>query len=177
MHIPPYYELFGLPVRLDPDPEELRRRFLALNRSHHPDRFTLESEEKQAEALARATEINRAYQTISDENARLRYVLSWYGELGEEGQEKMDPEFLMEMMEANEKIAELELESNDRAFADISNLLADKEKELRESVLPSFSNFDGSPETRSALKNVKDYFLKTRYLLRIRENLLRFAPD
>jgi molecular chaperone HscB len=84
---------------------------------------------------------------------------------------------LMEMMEANEKIAELEFKPDDRVFADISNLLADKEKELRKSVLPSFSDFDGSPEKRAVLKNVKDYFLKTRYLLRIRENLLKFAPD
>lgn len=176
MEIPAYYALFELPVRLLLDETLLRSRFLALNRRFHPDFFTLEPEAKQAEALAKSTEINQAYQTLNDFDRRLRYVLGHYGAIGEEGQEKMDPLFLGEMMEANEALMELEFGFDEAVWASLKQLLESKENDLLQAVRPALEAFDGTENTLGELFSVKEYFLKKRYLLRIRENLLKFAP-
>ena len=175
LETPPYYRLFELPVRLELDGDDLRKRFLSLNRRFHPDFFTLESEDKQAEALAKSTEINRAYQVLASENDRMAYVLRWYGLLADEGQEKMDAAFLMEMMDANEALAELAFQPDTQMAERLFRSLSEKEESLKSAAFPALRAFDGSPETMGELKNIKEYYLKMRYLLRIREKLHNFA--
>jgi molecular chaperone HscB len=70
---------------------------------------------------------------------------------------------------------ELEFDPDPVRYAQTLQALENQEKTLLETVRPvleTWTQADGP----DALLPVRDYFLKKRYLLRIRENLSKFAP-
>lgn len=170
-----YFEFYKIPMSFSVDAEALQKRFYALSKEYHPDFYTLESEEKQAEVLRLSTLNNEAYQTLRDEDLRMKYVLTLREALGEEGSNKLPPDFLMEMMEMNEGLMELEFDPDPTALANLREQLEKKEVELREQVTPIIDKFDADPTMTEGLDRVVDYYLKKRYLLRIKENLGKFA--
>lgn len=170
-----YFELYELPVSFMIDEAVVKRKFYALSKEYHPDFYTLEPEEKQAEILRLSTLNNEAYKTLKDEDKRMKYVLELKEALAEEGQNKLPPDFLMEMMEMNEELMELEFDPDPAAVAKIRQQLENKEQALRTTVTPLLHRFDADPSANEGLKEVVDYYLKRRYLLRIRENLGKFA--
>ena len=70
-----YFAVFGLPRKLQLDPEELRRRFYELSRVHHPDFHQGASEEDQAKALSASALLNRAYRALRDPVSRVEYLI------------------------------------------------------------------------------------------------------
>ncbi|MEL6867695.1 MAG: DnaJ domain-containing protein, partial [Bacteroidota bacterium] len=78
-----YFEFYELPVSFDLDAERLRKIFYANSRKYHPDFYTQDSAEAQAEALERSTLNNEAYKTLSNADLRMRYVLQLYAALPE----------------------------------------------------------------------------------------------
>jgi len=171
-----YFEFYEIPVSFAVDAEALQKRFYALSKEFHPDFYTLESEEKQAEILRLSTLNNEAYETLRNPDRRMKYVLTLREALGEEGSNKLPPDFLMEMMNLNEGLMELEFDPDPTAVANIREQLEKKEAALQEEVTPLLDRFDANPATNEGLDGVVDYYLKKRYLLRIRENLGKFVP-
>ena len=55
-----YFELFELPVSLIVDTKDVTKRYYALSKQYHPDNFSLDNADKQAEALEMSAEINQA---------------------------------------------------------------------------------------------------------------------
>ena len=158
------------------DEDKLRKAFYANSKKYHPDFFTLESAEKQAEVLELSTMNNQAWQTLSDFDRRMKYILELHGMWEEEGQHTLPKEFLAEMMEFNEAVMELEFDPDPEHYRQILANLEAVEKALWEEVVPQLEVFDRNPGEEGVLPKVKEYFLKKRYLLRIRETLSTFAP-
>ncbi len=169
-----YFEFFDLPVSFLIDEAELKKRYYANSKKFHPDFYTLESEEKQGEILELSTLNNHAYRTLKDFDSRMQYILKEKGVLKEEGENKdMPADFLMDMMEINEKLMELEFEPDPEAEAQVKQELEALESGFLEEIRPLLEGF--SEEKAGNLEPIKDYYLKKRYLLRIRENLNKFA--
>ena len=80
----------------------------------------------------------------------------------------------MEMMDINESLMELEFdfdpERYEAALRSVGNLEQTLDRDI-EPILNTWTDADGV----QPLAGVRDYFLKKRYLLRIRENLSKFA--
>ncbi len=167
-----YFEFFGLPESLDLDEAALKRRFYEQSKKFHPDFYTLESPEKQAEILELSTINNEAWRTLSNFDSRLKYLLELKGQLGEEGTNVLPQEFLMEMMDINEAAMELEFEFDPDRYAALLDQLAQQERDLQAELTESLVS--GSDEA-SQFAAMKDYHLKKRYLLRIKESLSKFA--
>ena len=74
-----YFEIFSLPAKLVIDTATLEKRFYALSRKLHPDRFASKSSEEQAAALAESSRLNDAYRTLKDPIARTEYLLKLEG--------------------------------------------------------------------------------------------------
>lgn len=55
--------------------EDLERRFHRLSRENHPDRFTTLGASAQKASLARMSELNQAYRTLKDTQARRAHLL------------------------------------------------------------------------------------------------------
>lgn len=171
-----YFEFFGLPVSFHVDESALRRLFLQNSKKYHPDFHTLADEAEQTRALELSTLNNEAFKTLSNSDQRIRYILEMKGLLGEEGTHPQLPqEFLMEMMDINESLMELEFDSDAERYAATLRAVESFEKEILEEVQPILDTWTEAGGSEP-LHAVRDYFLKKRYLLRIRENLSKFAP-
>src|SRR5437867_11532440 len=103
-----YYDFFGLEDRLDLDLRDLEKRFYALSREHHPDRFSLKSREEQQYALDATAILNDGYRTLRDPLARAEYLLKENGfDIGEQSSKNVPPELLEEVFELNMALEEL----------------------------------------------------------------------
>lgn len=171
-----HFELFEFPESFYLDEKELKKRFLQKSKKYHPDFFATDSEEKQQEVLELSTQINDAYKTLSDFNARMAYILKEKGLLGEEGKNDIPQDFLLEVMEIQETIMELEFDFTESAFHNASQSVDNLDDELKTEIEPILQAYDHAKSSEEELKKVKEFYLKKKYLWRIRENLNRFAP-
>ena len=74
-----YFEIFSLRAKLVVDNAALEKRFYALSRRLHPDRFAAKSAEEQAAALGESSRLNDAYRTLKEPIARTEYLLKLEG--------------------------------------------------------------------------------------------------
>jgi molecular chaperone HscB len=172
-----YFEFYDLPETFQLDEAALKRRYYALSREYHPDFHATESPERQQEVLRLSTLNTNAYRTLSDADLRMAYILGSHGLL-EEGKQSMPSDFLMEVMELNEQIMELEFDPDPEVAARVETEVNTLTDTLDAGITPVLAGYSGLPsEVRpQALQQVKTYYLKKRYLLRIRESLTKFAP-
>jgi molecular chaperone HscB len=105
-----YFEVFGLPRKLQVDPDALQRGFYDLSRRHHPDFHQGAGAAEQARALESSALVNRAYRALRDPVARVEYLIAL-----EEGREvreettakaKVPMDLLAEMLEVQEALEE-----------------------------------------------------------------------
>jgi len=99
------FELLGLPAQFDLDPQQIERAFFARSKEVHPDRFASAPAAERVAALSRSRALNDAYQTVKKPVARAEYLLARAGvTIGDN--ERLDPAFLMEILELREQLAE-----------------------------------------------------------------------
>ncbi len=170
-----FFEFYDIPASFSPDMAQIRKQYYANSKKHHPDFYTQESEEKQAEILKLSSLNNKAFKTLSDEDLRMKYVLDLNGVLTAENKNDTPPAFLMEMMEFNEKMMELEFDFSQEALKALKTELQQIENQLRSEVGTILEKKTLKDTTDAELIGVKNYYLKKRYLLRISENLATFA--
>ncbi|MCR9290573.1 Fe-S protein assembly co-chaperone HscB [bacterium] len=170
-----YFKFYNIPLSFNIDKGALKRTFYANSKKYHPDFFTLDSEEKQAEILELSTLNNEAYKTLNDFDKRLKYILELKGVLEEEGKNKLPQSFLMEMMDLNEAMMELQFGYDEKEAEKVRQMVENHEVVIYSEVKDIIENYNDKVTPDSDLLKVKDYFLKKRYLLRIFENLNKFA--
>jgi molecular chaperone HscB len=161
-----YFALFGLPVKFETDMAELRKVFFEESRKYHPDFFANHSEEERNAALAKSIIINNAFKTLSNESSRVKYILEMKGILQEKEKETLPPEFLMEMMEINEAL----MEGDNSGIRAVEAQVNEMQERIAAGIQTSGKEFDqtGSME---ALKQIKENWLKQKYLARLRESI------
>jgi molecular chaperone HscB len=169
-----YFEFFGIPLSFFPDDQKLRDAFYANSKKFHPDFFTRESSGKQDEILELSSLNNKAYMVLSDFDSRMRYILLLYGMLEEESEKSLTTEFLSEMMEINEAIMDLEMRFQKESFLKLYDKVRKMEHQMLNNIHPFLKKFEGGGELNDLIP-VKEFYLRRRYLLRILENLDRFA--
>lgn len=164
--------MFEIPISFDIDQARLKRQYYVLSKSFHPDRFTLKSEEEQLYALNKSTEINKAFRTLKDRQKRIRYILELKGINFVEGQDNVPQEFLLEIMEINEGIMEIKIDPDPSSIETITRQIETIETSLGKEISVVMESIDLDNPDLTQLERVKSYYLKSRYLLRLRENLI-----
>lgn len=127
-----FFEVFGLPRAFHLDAAELERRYLALQKETHPDRFAKALPRERMEAMVRNTELNDAYKVLKEMRPRAEYLLRLEGvDIGEErpravsGETRqlvLDPQLLIEIMSLREALAEAR---SDEDEAEVQRLTAE----------------------------------------------------
>ncbi|OAV46233.1 iron-sulfur cluster co-chaperone HscB C-terminal domain-containing protein [Lewinella sp. 4G2] len=166
-----YFDFFGLPVSPSVDRAQLKRTFLANSKRFHPDFHTLSDEATQEDALEQSTTNNRGYKVLNNEDQRLKHFLDVHGALGEEGTNTVPQDFLMEIMEVNEALMELEFDDDPMARLKVEGLIAQLEKDLQGEVAPVLAAYDPEQPDESSINALRDYYLKQRYLMRLRQKI------
>lgn len=172
-----YFELFELPLRFEIDPVLLKKKFYELSKRYHPDFYINESEQKQYEILGLSTQVNKAYQILSDPQKRVEYILTQLGLLSEESKHQLPQDFLMEMMEINEAVMDLSSDANLTTQGVILARISELAKSLFEELKQAQQAFDSASgdDKKNILLKIKDIWYRQKYLLRIQDSLNKFA--
>jgi molecular chaperone HscB len=101
------FATLGIPRQYEVDLATVERTHRELSRALHPDRFVGAAPSERRAALARAIEVNEAWRVVRDPIRRAEALLALADvAVGEDREPKADPEFLMEMLEQREALAE-----------------------------------------------------------------------
>jgi molecular chaperone HscB len=99
------FGLLGLAPGYDVDLAALERAFFDRSKALHPDRFAGAPVAERVVALSRSRALNDAYQLIKRPVSRAEYLLARAGvAIGDN--ERLEPAFLMEILELREELAE-----------------------------------------------------------------------
>jgi molecular chaperone HscB len=154
-----HFELFDIPVSLKVDKNILAKKYFELQKKYHPDFFIQATDEEQADALEKSSQINKALKILKNEDETIKYVLQLKELLAEDEKYQLPPAFLMEVMELNE-------EFSDKSAQMVNSL----ETEIYEPVKAIIDNFSAATSTQDLLK-VKEYYYKKKYLQRILDRI------
>ena len=104
------FALFDLPVAFQVDSALLNERYLALQKSLHPDNFSAASAQEQRLAIQKSAEINDALRILKDPIARADSIIALNTGEQENPEEKSnnDIDFLMQQMEWRETLENIE---------------------------------------------------------------------
>ncbi|XP_057602932.1 iron-sulfur cluster co-chaperone protein HscB isoform X3 [Hippopotamus amphibius kiboko] len=143
------------------DTAKLQHRYQQLQRLVHPDFFTQRSQTEKDFSEKHSTLINDAYKTLLAPLSRGLYLLKLRGVEIPEGTDcEMDSQFLMEIMEINEKLAEAQGET---AMKEIESIVRAKQKELTDNVSRAFERDD--------FEKAKELLTKMRYFSNVEEKI------
>jgi len=166
-----YFEFFDLSVGLDIDVSKLRTKFLLNSKKFHPDHQDQSNAAALEEALDKSAQNNKAYQTLLNEDLRIKHILDIEGLLNKENEKALPQEFLFEMMDLNEGIMEAKI--NPSLKGEVESKITSFEKELS-IEFQKLSNIEFSKIDTSILVT---FYLKNKYLRRLKENLNSESPE
>jgi molecular chaperone HscB len=170
-----YFDFYQIPIGFYIDEAALKKAFYAKSKAFHPDFHTMADDDAQEHALEMSSLNTQAYKTLSNFDNRMEYILREKGILGEEGQDKMPNDFLMDMMELNELIMELEFDFDEGNLQTAKNMLQNLENESLNAVSEILKTYHPSTTTSEEEKKIKIFYLKRKYFLRIQKSILTFA--
>ena len=99
------FAALGLPVQFDLDAAVIERAFFERSKELHPDRFATAPAAERVVALSKSRALNDAYQTLKKPVPRAEHLLALRGgSIGDN--ERLDPTFLMEVLEEREALSE-----------------------------------------------------------------------
>jgi len=133
-----YFEVFGLPKRLNLDLKELERTFHELSRKSHPDYFTNAPSADRQRALQMTATLNDAYRTLRHPVRRVEHLLAVEG-FKPDGS-KVPKSFLMEVFEINEQLEEVKSGAANK----------DQIEALRREIESRAQEFESQVQTASA---------------------------
>jgi molecular chaperone HscB len=101
------FETLGIPRTFDLDLAAVEKTHRELSRALHPDKFVSATASERRAALSKAVEVNEAWRVVRDPIRRAEALLALAGvPMGEDRERTADPDFLMDMLEQREALAE-----------------------------------------------------------------------
>jgi len=159
-----YFELFDLPMGPSVDKSLLAKKYFELQKASHPDFHTQSNEAEKDEALEKSAAINKAFNIFQDKEKTIEYFLQEKGLAETDEKYSLPPDFLMEMMEINEELAETGHEH-------VTRRVKAFEEELYKDIGPIIDNYGKAATGEKELLKLKEYYYKKKYLNRILDRL------
>jgi molecular chaperone HscB len=138
----------------------LERAFFERSKAVHPDRVAGAPAAERVAALSRARALNDAYQLIKKPISRAEYLLARAGvTIGDN--ERLDPAFLMEILELREELAEARAAGNTELVARLQAVMQQRRAGALDALPQLFAAGD--------LAAIKDRLILLRYINRYLE--------
>jgi len=103
---PDFFELFSMKPSFDLDVKSLHKTYQQLQLLVHPDKYQTKSSNELEFSEKHSTIISHAYNTLKEPSLRAKYLLQLYGVKLNENDKNVDPEYLMWVLDIQERIAE-----------------------------------------------------------------------
>ena len=138
------FALFDLPVAFQVDSALLNERYLALQKSLHPDNFSAASAQEQRLAIQKSAEINDALRILKDPITRADSIIAINTGETENPEEKSNKDigFLMQQMEWRETLENIE----NRQDTDELTAFAQEINQIRHAILSELSTALGEQQ-------------------------------
>jgi len=153
------------------DTDDLQKRFYALSRKLHPDRFTRRPPDEQQYSVDATAILNDGYRVLRDPLQRAEFVLKQEGfDIGEQRTKDVPPELLEEVFELNMALEEMR-EGDESARPQLEQArqrFVSMQDEIDAGLNSLFSRFDASQD-RAVLGEIRGALNKRRYV----RNLIR----
>ena len=154
------FALLGLTPAYDVDLAALERAFFERSKQLHPDRMASAPAAERVAVLSRSRALNDAYQLIKKPIPRAEYLLARAGvTIGDN--ERLDPAFLMEILELREELAEARAAENTELVARLQGAMQARRTQALEALPGLFAASD--------MKAIKDRLIVLRYINRYLE--------
>jgi len=151
-----HFEVLGLPRAYHLDAEDLERRYLALQKETHPDRFAKALPRERMEAVVRNTELNDAYKILKNDIRRAEYLLKLEGiDIGEERPQSttgatkqlvVDPKLLIEIMELREALAEARSDEDEAKVDELTKDVAGRRAAAMKAIDEGYRAYESGDE-------------------------------
>ncbi len=161
-----YFRFFDLPEELHLDLADLEKRYYALSRKWHPDRFARKSDAERNEAEQNTALLNDAYRTLKDPVRRAEYVLSRHGLAA--AQQSAPPDLLEEVFELNMALEEIRDgdESVRPQLQQAEQKFLAMQQEIDSTLQTEFERYDGGEESLGRIRGILNRRNYIRNLLR-----------
>ena len=167
-----YFELYDIPQSFDVDQALLKRKFLELSKKYHPDFHTLDGEGAQEDALKMSVLNNEAYKTLKNKNLLTAYILELH-DVTLNDNDAIPQDFLMEMMDINERLMDIQMDPNPEAVSAIKEEINQINKSLLEVKFRLQQDYIVKKDKKLTLERVKSLYLKSKYMNRLNNQLTR----
>ncbi|MEZ4910299.1 MAG: Fe-S protein assembly co-chaperone HscB [Saprospiraceae bacterium] len=158
-----YFDLLGINESFHLDTAELKRKYYHLSKSLHPDLLQNSSTWENQASVLETEKINMAYETLKDPFKRLKHLLEIHDVLNEN--QNVDQSFLMEVMEINENIMELEMESNIELLKNTQKLWNDLSQSIDTEIQPYLQKFNEGDRSQENFAAIKRIFFKIKIFI------------
>ncbi len=168
-----HFELFGIAPSFDIDERALQKSVNELSRLTHPD-LAGHDPEAQLRALELSAKVNEAHRTLADPEARANYLLELLGGATKEQDKSLPDEFLMEMMEVREALADAQMSDDPKELDRFERETRDRQKLQLEQIATLFRkalDADGLEKRREVLTQVRLELNCLRYVQRMLEQI------
>jgi molecular chaperone HscB len=154
------FGLLGLPAQFNLDPKLIEQAFHDKSKELHPDRFAQAPAAERVAALSKSRALNDAYKTLKSPVGRAEYLLARAGvSIGDN--ERLDPAFLMEILELREELAEARVAKRTSEIEKLCGEMKARRKKSVDALTPLFEAND--------LAAIKEQLILLRYIGRYLE--------
>lgn len=137
------FAILGLQRVFSVDLSAVERTHRELSRTLHPDKFVGASASERRASLSKAVEVNEAWRIVRDPIRRAEALLSLAGiAVGERNEPNAAPDFLMEVMDQREALAEARAKNDASAIKKLASEVEVRAKAVEQSLA---RGFDGTP--------------------------------
>lgn len=170
-----FFDILGVERRYHLAADELERRFHDKSRQLHPDRHMKADPQTRVKTALATSELNQAYRTLRDPVKRAEHLLALAGiKLTDERDgHKVDPGFLMEMLELREALGEAKEAGDREKVAELAKDVRRRRDESTAAMEAGFSRYEASGEA-AELRAVADAMIGERYFRRFLDDVEAF---
>ncbi|OOR98742.1 Fe-S protein assembly co-chaperone HscB [Haemophilus paracuniculus] len=136
------FALFDLPVQFQIDLDRLSERYLALQKSLHPDNFSASSAQEQRLAMQKSAEINDALQILKNPIQRAEAIIALNTQQTADLEQKSakDMAFLMQQLEWRETLESIENAKNEAKLTAFSQEIEQAKKTMLQDLETALNN-------------------------------------
>jgi molecular chaperone HscB len=145
------FATLGIPRTFDVDLAAVEKVHRELSRALHPDRYVRASASERRAALGKAVEVNEAWRIVRDPIRRADALLALRGVTVGEGRGEgstASPEFLMDMLEQREALAEAKANRDLGAVRKMAASIEQRAKAVERALAVGFSTDGPGPGSK-----------------------------